>query len=132
MPPRPEGFVCESVDMGDSGFPKRLPAGAEFVADFEWGSPGGSGSASFWLSINRAHTLWLLWYRAYDEEDFGRHPFVCACGPYMKIPPKIAASYLILAHWETYLFGYDSVEGGLLTAEELKVIAQQPEVQKLN
>lgn len=130
MPPRPEGFVCRSVDAYESGFPKRLPNGAIPVASFEWGSPGSSGYDDLWLSINRKHTLWLLWFTGYDEEIDGRRSTVCACGPYMKIPPKTAATYLVLAHWDAYGYSLDYVIDGLLTSEELKAIAQELETKK--
>lgn len=119
-----------SVQFGyDEGRP---PSSAKLVAAVSWSwGPAHSASECYFISTNRKRTGWILWGKAYNEED-GRLMYAKLAhgSPYARNTAKMAAKKLLRAAWEAYRkqCGDDYVRGahvdqeGLLTKDDIDEI----------
>lgn len=110
--------------------PGKMPLSARLVAETSssW-SPWYSNEDKFFLSTNRSHSHWILWYAFFDDNDcvWINRPFA-AC---LKkgVPPKSAAAWLVKDVWENFRWSYETPKpqniyaGCMLSEEELEAIA---------
>ena len=143
LPPRPPSFqvYCDSVNpmpddlllklnLPQSREMRRSPRKTEYIGGVEWAwSPWHSRSDSYYLNPRRS--LWLLWNRWWDDNDWNSaHKWsLCGYGPKKGVDAKTAAIYLLLDVWKVEArrglghYHYMS-KPGLLSYEELSEIAR--------
>ena len=122
LPPRPPGF------QATRGF-VRMHDSAKFLGQIEWTSSPLTRLHTYYLSANGHGTHWILWLKAFDdEEDRWKEPVAHAFAPKGDVPESVAAVYLLVDAWTGMARGlgmrrFDRVnEGGLLSKRVLNAI----------